>query len=204
VVPSSDCPGGKVVGVASTEPGAAPAGGGLSRRSLLARAAVAGGVVWAAPSIASSPAYADKGDPKKKGTEVPCTRFYAVRMTTHETVPIDDDKKEDKHPLCPDISTFIREHPDIPIQFPPQSEFPQLLASQDNFDWAVMLPAGVIPGDPAYNARLIMSFGTAGNVCCPGYTDPNPPDPTQAGRRILFPQCSSTPISSVQIIYCIP
>jgi hypothetical protein len=47
---------------------------GLSRRQVLARGAVAAGVVWAAPVIRTATAYATSA----AGTERPCTNFYTV------------------------------------------------------------------------------------------------------------------------------
>jgi hypothetical protein len=50
--------------------------GGLSRRQVLARGAVAAGVVWAAPVIRTATAYATSA----AGTERPCTNFYLVAI----------------------------------------------------------------------------------------------------------------------------
>lgn len=47
---------------------------GLSRRQLLARGAVAAGIVWAAPVIRTASAYATSA----AGTERPCSKFYLV------------------------------------------------------------------------------------------------------------------------------
>ena len=47
---------------------------GLSRRQLLTRGAIAGGLVWAAPVIRSTAAYATTSN----GTERPCTNFFMV------------------------------------------------------------------------------------------------------------------------------
>src|SRR6476659_6723135 len=49
-------------------------GDGLSRRQVLARGAVAAGVVWAAPVIRTATAYATSS----AGTERPCTNFFLV------------------------------------------------------------------------------------------------------------------------------
>jgi hypothetical protein len=50
--------------------------GGLSRRQVLARGAVAAGVVWAAPVIRTATAYATSS----AGTERPCINFYLVAV----------------------------------------------------------------------------------------------------------------------------
>jgi hypothetical protein len=47
---------------------------GLSRRQVLARGAVAAGVIWAAPVIRTATAYATSA----AGTERPCTQFFLV------------------------------------------------------------------------------------------------------------------------------
>ncbi|MEI8337122.1 MAG: hypothetical protein WCG37_09665, partial [Actinomycetes bacterium] len=50
---------------------------GVSRRQVLARSAVAAGVVWAAPVIKTASAYALTAS----GTERPCTQFYVAGLT---------------------------------------------------------------------------------------------------------------------------
>ncbi|MDQ1519415.1 MAG: hypothetical protein QOI55_488 [Actinomycetota bacterium] len=172
--------------------GAEPLGGRISRRSALRRGLVAGGVVWAAPVIMSVPAYAGEGGGgTKKGTLVPCTKYYAVRISEQGVQPLASSA------VCADLTAFIRDHPDISFDFPPADKYPQLLASQPGFDWAIRLPEGPIP-DPAYNSRLIMGFGSAtGASCCPAHVGSN-------DREVLVPQCNTTPLSVVQLIYCSP
>ncbi len=53
---------------------------GVSRRQVLARSAVAAGVVWAAPVIKTASAYALTAS----GTERPCTQFYVAGLTLEE------------------------------------------------------------------------------------------------------------------------
>jgi hypothetical protein len=168
--------------------GAEPLGGNISRRSVLTRALVAGGVVWAAPVISSVPAYAGEKDPKK-GTTVPCTKYFAARFTLKGIASIDAGD------VCPELAAFIREHPDIPFEFPADRQ-PELLASQPSLEWKVLLPDGLIP-DPGYSARLIMGFGSAGGECCPAYTG-------ASDREVFFPQCAKAPLDTVQLIYCSP
>ncbi len=65
----------------SGEPGAARVEkAGVSRRQVLARSAVAAGVVWAAPVIKTASAYALTAS----GTERPCTQFYVAGLTLEE------------------------------------------------------------------------------------------------------------------------
>src|SRR3954465_5463315 len=99
--------------------GAEPVGGKISRRSMLSRGLVAGGIVWAAPVISSVPAYAGgKGGPKK-GTVVPCTAYYAVRFTLKGIAPLGSGD------VCPEIAAFVRDHGDLDIQYP-GAKVPQL------------------------------------------------------------------------------
>ena len=99
--------------------------GGWSRRQLLARSAVAAGVVWAAPVIRSTAAYATSA----AGTERPCTQFFwcwidllgtrEVRLEAIEGHPLpagtttptiakprpSDAEPQHKHPLPGIVST---------------------------------------------------------------------------------------------------
>lgn len=54
--------------------------GDVSRRDLLKKGAVAGGIVWAAPLILSSPAGASY-----VGSDSECTHFYFGKLDTNET-----------------------------------------------------------------------------------------------------------------------
>lgn len=54
--------------------------GGVSRRDLLKKGAVAGGIVWAAPLVLSSPAGASY-----VGSDSECTHFYYGKFDTNET-----------------------------------------------------------------------------------------------------------------------
>lgn len=78
-----------------------------------------------------------------------------------------------------------------------------MLSSMDAYAWAILLPPGSFPNQ---NCRSIIAYGRAGNRCCAGYVDPNPPNPSQVGRRIIFPQCGihGQKITEVQIIFCCP
>lgn len=57
---------------------------GLSRRQVLARGAVAAGVIWAAPVIRTATAYATSA----AGTERPCTQFFLVACDALGTRPV--------------------------------------------------------------------------------------------------------------------
>lgn len=60
------------------------AGDGLSRRQVLARGAVAAGIVWAAPVIRTASAYATSA----AGTERPCTKFFLVYLDVFGPRPV--------------------------------------------------------------------------------------------------------------------
>lgn len=57
---------------------------GLSRRQVIARCAVAAGVVWAAPVIRSATAYATSSS----GTERPCIKFFLVAIDALGVRPV--------------------------------------------------------------------------------------------------------------------
>ena len=78
---------------------------GLSRRQVLARGAVAAGIVWAAPVIRSASAYATSA----AGTERPCSKFYLVCIDQLGARPvrfIDDSKGYDEMPSDAVIARF--------------------------------------------------------------------------------------------------
>src|SRR4249919_688822 len=80
-------------------------GDGLSRRQVLARGAVAAGIVWAAPVIRSASAYATSA----AGTERPCSKFYLVCIDQLGARPvrfIDDSQGYDEMPSDAVIARF--------------------------------------------------------------------------------------------------
>jgi hypothetical protein len=80
-------------------------GVGLSRRQVLARGAVAAGIVWAAPVIRTASAYATSA----AGTERPCSKFYLVCIDQLGARPvrfINDSKGYDEMPSDAIISRF--------------------------------------------------------------------------------------------------
>jgi hypothetical protein len=83
------------------------AGGGLSRRQVLARGAVAAGVVWAAPVIRTASAYATSA----AGTERPCTRFYLVCLDPLGPRPVRFLDPEQGYDEMPSDSTLARYRP---------------------------------------------------------------------------------------------
>ncbi len=78
---------------------------GLSRRQVLARGAVAAGIVWAAPVIRTASAYATSA----AGTQRPCSKFYLVCIDQLGARPvrfIDSSKGYDEMPSDAIISRF--------------------------------------------------------------------------------------------------
>lgn len=86
-------------------------GKGLSRRELLKRSAVAGGVVWAAPVVQSSAAWAQAGCPAANcnpDCDRCCTdefRIYA-KFAPGDANPTDQQCLAPSGPQCPDVLTL--------------------------------------------------------------------------------------------------
>jgi hypothetical protein len=153
--------------------------GGMSRRQLLARGAIAGGLVWAAPVIRTTAAYATTAN----GTERPCIDFYMVVINPAGQVrpaPADHDNAS----IPPAIRQWFRDNPRVPVQFPKVT--PQLTQTGGDA-WAVLLPAVTGPNAAARQCRMVLGWGRKGNSFAEGYVDPNPPFAIDVGRRLLFP-----------------
>lgn len=177
----------------------------ISRRRVLVRGAAAGALAWSVPVLRSAPALA-WGAP---GTPQVCSRYYAVRLTRGTCQPLFPPR--DPHvaeqewgtgDVCDALVDWADDHPEVELEFPGREDCPVITASQPHLAWAVLLPAGALPGE---HCQYVLGFGRAGNTCCEGYVDPSPPDPAEAGRRLIFPQCAAhAEISDIQLIYCCP
>lgn len=158
------------------------AAGGLSRRQLLTRGAIAGGLIWAAPVIRTTAAYATTSN----GTERPCTDFYFVVIEGSGAVhpaPASLNGKD----IPPAIRQWFTDNPAVPAQFPGNGTRPQLTQAGENGPWAVLLPEVTGPNAAGRQCRMVVAWGAAGKDFAEGYVDPNPPLAGQSGRRILFP-----------------
>jgi hypothetical protein len=181
----------------------------LSRRSLLTRSAVAAGVMWTAPILRSAPAMAQGSG----GTLAPCGNFYAVRITRGTCQPlfpmrsgsttVQDPSGPGSGDVCEELRDWALDRPDIPLLMPSEDLCPELVASENGLDWAILLPAGLLPNG-SDDARYLLGFGKAGNNCCEGFVDPTPPQPSDRRRRVLFPQCANPSIARIEVIYCAP
>lgn len=186
--------------------GGAP--GGLSRRQLLARGAVAAGVVWAAPVIRASAAYATTSN----GTERPCVNFYFVVIKPSgrcrppvipkglpgydgDSRPIytDPESGEDVlhgvDRLPPAIEQWLRDNPAVDLKFP--DVCPQLTQTSDHA-WALLLPEVTGPNAAGRQCRMVIGWSRKShsykeNTFAEGYVDPNPPLAIDVGRRLIFP-----------------
>jgi hypothetical protein len=156
---------------------AAPSG--LSRRQLLTRGAIAGGLVWAAPVIRSTAAYATTAN----GTEIPCSNFFMVVITPDGQVH-QAPANHDEHSLPPAIRQWFSDNPDVVVQFP---QVPPLLTQNDGQLWAVLLPEVTGPNAAGRQCRMVLGWGRKGNSFAEGYVDPNPQLAIEVGRRLLFP-----------------
>ncbi|MGZ4675021.1 MAG: hypothetical protein ACXVK4_06930 [Acidimicrobiia bacterium] len=152
---------------------------GLSRRQLLARGAVVGGLVWAAPVIRTTAAYATTAN----GTERPCRDFFFVVINpTGHVDPGPGDHNANSIP--PAIRQWFHDFPTVEVGFP--TIRPQL-TSTGGEAWAVLLPEVTGPNAAARQCRVVLGWGRKGNDFAEGYVDPNPPLAVEAGRRLLFP-----------------
>ncbi len=153
--------------------------GGLSRRQLLTRGAIAGGLVWAAPIIRTTAAYATTAN----GTERPCTNFFMVTIDKngHASPEPRDLNSRD---VPPAIRQWFADNPGVTVQFPSVSP---LLTQTSDTAWAVLLPEVSGPNAAARQCRLVIGWDEKGHKYAEAYVDPNPPISAEAGRRIIFP-----------------
>jgi len=183
-------------------------GGGLSRREVLARGAVAAGIVWAAPVIRSSVAYATTNN----GTEQPCVNYYFVVIKpsgrcrppvipkgvpghnpstrpTYKDFETGEDIFHGVDRLPPAIEQWLRDNPAIDLKFP--AVCPQLTQKGENA-WALLLPEVTGPNAAGRQCRMVIgwsrkSFSYKDSVFAEGYVDPFPPHGIDVGRRLIFP-----------------
>lgn len=152
---------------------------GLSRRQLLTRGAIAGGLVWAAPVIRSTAAYATTAN----GTERPCTNFFMVmidpRGKAHDKPSNLDDKR-----IPPAIRQWFLDNPDVDVQFP--TVLPLLTQTSDSA-WAILMPEVTGPNAAALQCRMVLGWARKDKKFAEGYVDPNPPLAIEVGRRLIFP-----------------
>ena len=155
-------------------------GSGLSRRQLLARGAVAGGLVWAAPIIRTTAAYATTAN----GTERPCRDFFMVVIGPSGQVrPAPGNVHAMEVP--PAIRQWFDDNPAVPVAFPDVR--PQLTQSGGDV-WAVLLPEVTGPNAAGRQCRMVIGWGRGrGHHFAEGFVDPNPPLAAENGRRLLFP-----------------
>lgn len=93
--------------MATDQQGTETSAAGLSRRQVLARGAVAAGVVWAAPVIRTATAYATSA----AGTERPCTKFYLVCIDKLGPRPVRFLDSNDRYDEMPADSVLARFRP---------------------------------------------------------------------------------------------
>lgn len=155
------------------------ASGGLSRRQLLTRGAVAGGLVWAAPIIRTTAAYATTAN----GTERPCINFYMVVINPAGNVRPAPGSLNGKE-IPPAIRQWFADNPAVPVQFPAARP---LLTAANGDVWAVLLPEVTGPNAAGRQCRMVLGWGAKGRDFAEGYVDPNPPLAIEVGRRLLFP-----------------
>ena len=156
-----------------------PRDGGLSRRDLLTRGAIAGGLVWAAPVIRTTAAYATTAN----GTERPCINFYMVVITPDGQVHPEPGNLHASD-VPPAIRTWFDDNPAVNVQFP--AVRPQLTSASSEAA-AVLLPAVTGPNAAGRQCRMVLGWLRKGNSFKEGYVDPNPPIAVVVGRRLLFP-----------------
>ena len=153
--------------------------GGLSRRQLLTRGAIAGGLVWAAPVIRTTAAYATTAN----GTERPCTDFFMVTIDPSGKVrpqPRDLNTRD----VPPAIRQWFADNPAVQVQFP--AVLP-LLTQTSGSAWAVLLPEVTGPNASGRQCRMIIGWDEKRHKYAEGYVDPNPPLSSEVGRRLVFP-----------------
>jgi hypothetical protein len=153
--------------------------GGLTRRQLVTRGAIAGGLVWAAPVIRTTAAYATTAN----GTERPCQNFYMVVINPDgHALPPPAQRQGNEVP--PAIRAWFRDNPGVTVQYPAVA--PQLTAVS-NEEAAVLLPDVTGPNAAGRQCRMVLGFGRKGNSFAEAFVDPAPPIAVAVGRRLIFP-----------------
>ena len=154
---------------------------GLTRRQILTRGAIAGGIVWAAPIIRTTAAYATTAN----GTERPCTNFFMVTINPSGKVkPQPNDLNTRDVP--PAIRQWFRDNPGVTVQFPASHNAP-LLTQTSSAAWAVLLPEVTGPNASGRQCRMVIGWDEKRHKYAEGYVDPNPPLSSEVGRRLIFP-----------------
>ena len=153
--------------------------GGLSRRQLLTRGAVAGGLVWAAPVIRTTAAYATTAN----GTERPCTDFFMVTINPAGKV-LPQPRDLNTRDVPPAIRQWFADNPAVQVQFP--SVLP-LLTQTSSSAWAVLLPEVSGPNASGRQCRMVIGWDEKRHKYAEAYVDPNPPLSSEVGRRLIFP-----------------
>ena len=155
--------------------------GGLSRRQLLTRGAVAGGLIWAAPVIRTTAAYATTAN----GTERPCTNFFMVVIKPDGSV---HDAPENLHSkkIPPAIQQWFTDNPAVQVGFPTREGWP-LLTQTSQDAWAVLMAEVTGPNAAGRQCRMVLGWARKDKNFKEGYVDPNPPLAVEVGRRLLFP-----------------
>ncbi len=153
--------------------------GGLSRRQLLTRSAIAGGLVWAAPIIRTTAAYATTAN----GTERPCTTFYMVTIDPKGKVR-PEPKDLNTRDVPPAIRQWFADNPGVTVQFPAVKP---LLTQTSMSGWAVLLPEVTGPNAAGRQCRMVIGWDEKRHKYAEGYVDPNPPLASEVGLRLIFP-----------------
>ena len=154
--------------------------GGLTRRQLVTRGAIAGGLVWAAPVIRTTAAYATTAN----GTERPCQNFYMVVINPAGHV-LPAPARIQYHTTPPKIRAWFRDNPGVTVQYP--SITPQLTAVSDE-EAAVLLPEVTGPNAAGRQCRMVLGFARKGDKdFSEAFIDPDPQIAVAVGRRIIFP-----------------
>ena len=154
--------------------------GGLSRRQLVTRGAIAGGLIWAAPVIRTTAAYATTAN----GTERPCQNFFMVVINpAGHALPAP--ARIQYHTTPPAIRRWFTDNAGVTVQYP--SVAPQLTAVSDE-EAAVLLPEVTGPNAAGRQCRMVLGFARKGETSfAEAFVDPDPPIAVAVGRRLIFP-----------------
>jgi hypothetical protein len=156
--------------------------GGLSRRQLVTRGAIAGGLVWAAPVIRTTAAYATTAN----GTEKPCQNFFMVVINPAGHV-LPAPARIQFHTTPPAIRRWFRDNAGVTVQYPSRETMPQLTAVSDE-EAAVLLPEVTGPNAAGRQCRMVLGYARKGETSfSEAFLDPDPPIAVAVGRRIIFP-----------------
>ncbi len=160
--------------------------GGLSRRQLVTRGAIAGGLDLGG---AGDPDHRGVRDHRERDREALPELLHGrhqPRRARAAGAGADAGHTRSRRR----IRQWFRDNPGVTVQYP--SVVPQLTAMSDE-EAAVLLPEVNGPNAAGRQCRMVLGFARKGNSFSEAFVDPDPPIAVAVGRRLIFPCPRVTP-----------